>query len=307
MTSLRVQMPEALTEISARAFLAQHGISRTLWKRIKHSGTFQVNGESCIAGRTMLKGGDQVSYEVEHTSHILPENLPLSILYEDEALLIVNKPAGQLVHPTTQEHTGTLGNAVMAHYASRGESHACHPVHRLDRSTSGLVLIAKLPQVQYLLTGRDGTKQFQREYLAVCEGTPEPASGLIDAPIARALPSIILRKISPEGQSARTHYETLESRHGLSLLRLKLETGRTHQIRVHLSFLGHPLAGDELYGGSRELIPRQALHAWHLYFRHPLTSKEINIYAPLPPDLLELIKQNGFSEAFASEVSSKTF
>ena len=293
MTTFQVVLPEALASMPAKAFLHQKGISSTLWKRIKHSGTFKVNGVVTNAARTMLKDGDTVSYQVEKPSEIEPEALPLDIRYEDEYLLIVNKPPGQLVHPTTKEAHGTLAGAVLYHYKAKGENHSYHPIHRLDRDTSGLVLIAKEPQVQYLLTAKDGTKRFHREYLAIVEGRPKPPEGLIDAPIARALPSIILRKVSPEGKEARTHYKTLSSmeREGklLSLIELKLETGRTHQIRVHMNYLGHPLLGDDLYGGSLELMQRQALHACRLHFIHPVTKEQINVKAELPRDMQRLL------------------
>ena len=293
MTRFKVVLPEALATMPAKAFLHQKGISNTLWKRIKHSGTFRVNGEIVNAARTMLKEGDEVSYQVKRPTDIEPEDLPLDIRYEDDYLLIANKPPGQLVHPTTQEAHGTLANAILHHYAARGESHSYHPIHRLDRDTSGLVLIAKEPQVQYLLTAKGGAKLFHREYLAIVEGWPEPAEGLIDAPIARALPSIILRKVSPEGKEARTHYQTLScftsEGHALCLAALQLETGRTHQIRVHMSSLGHPLAGDDLYGGSLELIKRQALHACRLHFAHPITGQQIDVRAEMPEDMKSLL------------------
>lgn len=288
MTSWQVKLPEG--EIwPAKQYLRQVlGISGTIWKRIKHSGTFTHNGVPANATRTQVKNGDTIAYDILRPSDIEPEDLPLDIRYEDDFLVIVNKPAGQLVHPTTKEAHGTLGNALLAWYARRGEHHAFHPVHRLDRDTSGLVLIAKEPQVQYqLTTGRDGKKAFTREYLALIEGTLTPASGLIDAPIARALPSIILRKVAPppEGKEARTHYETVRTNGKLSLLHLVLDTGRTHQIRVHLAHLGHPLLGDDLYGGSCTLLSRQALHAWRLSFRHPMTHEFVVVTAPLPSDM----------------------
>lgn len=288
MTSWQVKLPEG--EIwPAKQYLRQVlGISGTIWKRIKHSGTFTHNGVPANATRTQVRNGDTIAYDILRPSDIEPEDLPLDIRYDDDFLVIVNKPAGQLVHPTTKEAHGTLGNALLAWYARRGEHHAFHPVHRLDRDTSGLVLIAKEPQVQYqLTTGRDGKKAFTREYLALIEGTLTPASGLIDAPIARALPSIILRKIAPppEGKEARTHYETVRTNGKFSLLHLVLDTGRTHQIRVHLAHLGHPLLGDDLYGGSCTLLSRQALHAWRLSFRHPMTHEFVVVTAPLPSDM----------------------
>lgn len=288
MTSWQVKLPEG--EIwPARQYLRQVlGISGTIWKRIKHSGTFTHNGVPANATRTQVRNGDTIAYDILRPSDIEPEDLPLDVRYEDDFLVIVNKPAGQLVHPTTKEAHGTLGNALLAWYARHGEHHAFHPVHRLDRDTSGLVLIAKEPQVQYqLTTGRDGKKAFTREYLALIEGTLTPASGLIDAPIARALPSIILRKVAPPpaGKEARTHYETVRTNGKLSLLHLVLDTGRTHQIRVHLAHLGHPLLGDDLYGGACTLLSRQALHAWRLSFRHPMTHEFVVVTAPLPSDM----------------------
>ena len=294
-TELRVELPAGLTVMSLRDYLQkQRGLSHTLWKRLKHSGTLRVNGEPVIAVRAIVHDGDHVSYDIMRKSDIVPEPLPLDIRYEDDDLLIVNKPAGMLVHPTTQEGHGTLGNAVLAHFASRGEVHAYHPIHRLDRDTSGLVLIAKQPEIQYQLS-RGGTKHFTRDYLAIIAGHLTPASGIIDAPIARSLPSIILRKVSPDGQEARTHYRTLRryqlpgTAQELSLLCIRLDTGRTHQIRVHLAHLGHPLLGDDLYGGSLALIPRQALHACRLQLMHPRTGLPLDITAPLPEDMQALL------------------
>lgn len=289
MPRIEVALPEALASMPARAFLAQNqGISNTIWKRIKHSGTFRVNGELVNAARTELKTGDIVTYDILRPSNIAAEDLPLDIRYEDEWLLVINKPAGQLVHPTTQEARGTLANAVLFHYAQQGEAHAYHPVHRLDRETSGLVLIAKQPQIQYKLSPK-GIKTFHREYLALIPGELTPPAGTVDAPIARALPSIILRKVAPDGQAARTHYKTIRTDHELSLVHLTLETGRTHQIRVHMAHLGHPLLGDDLYGGTRERIARQALHACRLSFTHPMTGQAICIEAPLPADMQRIV------------------
>ncbi len=289
MTTISVLLDEALTPMPVKAFLKQNqGISNTIWKRIKHSGTFCINGVLVNAARAMISTGDTITYDILRPSNIEAEDLPLDVRYEDEWLLIINKPAGQLVHPTTQEPHGTLGGAVMYWYQQHGEAHAFHPVHRLDRETSGLVLIAKQPQVQYQLSPK-GIKQFHREYQAIIAGQLVPAAGLIDAPIARALPSIIQRKVAPDGKSARTHYKTIESNGQLSLIQLTLETGRTHQIRVHLAHLGHPLLGDDLYGGSCELINRQALHAFRLSSIHPMTGQPICITSPLPADMTQIV------------------
>lgn len=288
MTRIDVTLNDALPPMPVRAFLkAQQGISNTIWKRIKNSGTFAINGIICNATLATVKNGDIITYDILRPTDILPEDLPLDIRYEDEWLLVINKPAGQLVHPTTKESTGTVGNALMHYFAAQGEAHAFHPVHRLDRDTSGLLLVAKEPQIQYQLSPK-GCKNFKREYQAMIEGRLEPPDGIIDAPIARALPSIILRKVSPEGQSARTHYRTLKSNGQLSLIELQLETGRTHQIRVHMAYMGHPLLGDELYGGNMERMQRQALHAFRLSFKHPMTGAELVITSPAPADFAQL-------------------
>ena len=274
-------------ECPAKAYLMRAcGISSGLWKRIKHSGTFTVNGMPAIAARTMLHTGDIVSYELPIVSSVTPERLPLAIVYEDDDLLIIDKPAGQLVHPTTKEAHSTVANAVLGLYAARGTRLDFHPCHRLDRNTTGLLLIAKHPEVQYQMA-KQGT--LTRAYLALFDGLLTPTEGIVDAPIARALPSIILRRVSPDGKPARTHYKTEWTNGGHTLLRLQLETGRTHQIRIHLAHLGHPLLGDDLYGGSTELMARHALHSAQLALTHPRTGERLSIASPLPNDMARIL------------------
>ena len=171
-------------------------------------------------------------------------------------------------------------------YEARGTELGFHPCHRLDRNTTGLLLIAKHPEIQYQIAKQD---TLEREYLALVDGTLTPSSGTIDAPIARALPSIILRRVIPDGKPARTHYKTEQSDGHHSLLSLRLETGRTHQIRVHLAHLGHPLLGDDLYGGSTELIARHALHSAPLTLTHPRTRENLTITSPLPEDMARIL------------------
>lgn len=286
MTEHIVTLPEG-AECPAKAYLMHTcGISSGLWKRIKHSGTFAVNGIPVIAARTMLHTGDIVSYELPIVSSVTPEQLPLVIVYEDADLLIIDKPAGQLVHPTTREAHGTVANAVRGLYEARGMTLDFHPCHRLDRNTTGLLLIAKHPEVQYQMAKQD---TLTREYLALIDGALTPPIGTIDAPIARALPSIILRRVAPDGKPARTHYRTEWTNVHHSLLRLRLETGRTHQIRVHLAHLGHPLLGDDLYGGSKDLIPRHALHSVQLTLTHPRTGERLSAKSLLPEDMARIL------------------
>ena len=295
MTNITVKLPKNLT-MPVKIYLKEHcGLSATIWKRIKHSGTFAINGIIANATQSIVKNSDVISYDILRPSNIEPEDLPLDIRYEDDWLLIVNKPAGMLVHPTTKEPHGTLGNAVIHYYQQKNTMHAFHPVHRLDRDTSGLVLIAKEPQIQYKLSPK-GQKLFTRDYLAIVKGNLTPPAGTINAPIARALPSIILRKAAPEGKPACTHYQTLNVNNGLSLIKLRLETGRTHQIRVHMAHIGHPLIGDDLYGGDLNIITRQALHAYQLQFIHPMSHQSIAINAPMPPDMSRVLSAFNLSD-----------
>ncbi len=282
---IEYRIPEALAAMSARAFLQKHtGASLTLWRKIKRSQSFCCNGILVNPALATVHPGDIISYEIPDTSRMEPIDLPLDIRYEDDTLLIVNKPAGQLVHPTSQNHIPTLANAVLFYYKQTHQAYAFHPMHRLDRQTSGLVLIAKQPQLQHLLTTKNG-HCFQRKYLALIEGQLAPADGSIQSPIARKPGSIIERIVSPDGSPALTWYHTLATSPAMSLLELTLATGRTHQIRVHLSSLGHPLLGDDLYGGSRKYISRQALHAAQITFNHPLNNKDISVNAELPDDM----------------------
>ena len=287
MTEHTVTLAEG-EECPAKAYLMRVcGVSSGLWKRIKHSGTFAVNGTPAIAAHTILHAGDTVSYELPIVSSVVPEPLPLAIVYEDADLLIIDKPAGQLVHPTTKEAHGTVANAVLGLYAVRGVRLDYHPCHRLDRNTTGLLLIAKHPEVQYQIA-RQNT--LTREYLALIDGVLTPTESTIDAPIARALPSIILRHVAPDGKPARTHYRVEQTDGQHSLLRLHLATGRTHQIRVHLAHLGHPLLGDDLYGGSTAEITRHALHSARLTLTHPRTHEMLDLASPLPKDMAKIVQ-----------------
>jgi 23S rRNA pseudouridine1911/1915/1917 synthase len=241
--------------------------------------------------------------EQEQSDDILPEPMPLDIVYEDQELLIVNKPPGIVVHPTHGHYTGTLANGVVHHWRERGEIVRFRPIHRLDEETSGLVAIAKNPYVHQQLSEQMQSGEVDKRYRAYVYGRPAAASGTVDAPIDRNPEAPHIRIVTPEGYPSVTHYET-EAVYGdgeAAKVKLKLETGRTHQIRVHMKYIGCPLIGDKLYGyaaeeeaaggGSRELeaaVCRQALHAATLGFTHPITRKYIEFEADLPQDLQRL-------------------
>ncbi len=229
--------------------------------------------------------GDDIS-----RSDIVPADGPLDLVWEDDDLLVINKPAGILSHPGHGHFNDTLGNLVVGYYRKQGIRADYHPVHRLDKGTTGLIIIAKHAHAQQQLQNQLHTSAFRRVYLAVCEGVPEPLRGIIDAPIGRMDGSIIAREVRTDGLHARTEYQVLSSTHGRSLLRLELDTGRTHQIRVHMAYLGHPLTGDFLYGTeNNDLIGRPALHSAEVFFLHPITGEPLSFSLPLPSDMAQLL------------------
>lgn len=283
-------VPEQLPPLIAKNFLRFHaGVSLTLWRKIKRQGELFING-NISQGNTLVYPSDIITITLEGSkSSIEPMYLPLDIRYEDEHLLIINKCAGMLVHPTTREMNHTLANAIMHYYQANNLRCGFHPVHRLDRNTSGLVLIAKTPYIQHTLSFNH-IKKLKRIYYALANGIFDTDSGIIDAPIGRHPNSIIERIVTPTGQSAITHYEVCKTIGQVSLVKLTLQTGRTHQIRVHLAYIGHPLVGDDLYGDTTKLLNRQALHAAMLEFNHPIFNNLLQITAPLPDDMQNLIK-----------------
>lgn len=226
----------------------------------------------------------------QRNSGVVPTPGPLDIVYEDEDVIVLNKAPGVSVHPGPGHFSDTLGNFLVDYYEKAGQEADFHPVHRLDRGTSGLLAAAKHPHAQEALKNQLHTPDFRRVYLAVCQGVPEPPDGAVDAPLGPRPGSLMEQMVRPDGKSARTRYETLEARNGRALLRLELDTGRTHQIRVHMAHMGCPLTGDFLYGTEdKALIPRPALHSAELSFRHPLTGKALEFLSPLPEDMARLI------------------
>ena len=236
-----------------------------------------------------LKAGDRIRVRLlekaEGSEAIMPAPLPFEIVYEDEDLLVVNKPADMPIHPSFQNHGNTLADALTWHYQQHGEDFVYRCINRLDRDTTGLLIVAKHLLSASILSDMVGKREIHREYLAIVKGIP-PENGTISAPIGRKKGSAILREVNFEtGEPAVTHFARLEIRNGLSLVSLKLETGRTHQIRVHMGYIGCPLIGDYLYYPECSRISRQALHSHRLSFLHPITGKALSFTAPLPEDM----------------------
>lgn len=263
-------------------------LGRGLIRRMKRGGGVFLNGKKDYLTRRVQAGDELMIVFYEEGTDMEPQDIPLDIVYEDDYLLIINKPAGMVVHPTGSYRDQTLANAIAHHWQTIGLEAKVRLVHRLDKDTSGLLMVAKEPYSLQRLLCQLRYGRLIREYLAVVAGRPIPAEGTIAAPIGRSTEHGVKRVISAEGKEARTRYRTLVSRGGLSLLRLRLESGRTHQIRVHLAGLGHPLVGDPLYGLVPANLDRQALHAWRLQFTHPRTGERQSIYCPLPADLIDL-------------------
>lgn len=263
------------------------GLTTTRVNRLKRSETGLLLDGRRVFTSAVVRAGQVLEAdlgEAERPSRIKPIAMDLRVLFEDEHLLVLDKPAPLAVIPSSlSPGEPTLANG-MAHYL--GEGFAFHPVNRLDRGTTGVMVVAKSGFIHDQLRQRLHSGAFQRRYLALCLGYPQPLQGNISLPIGRAPGSAIRRQVDPQGQAASTDYRVLGTRHGLSLVELTPHTGRTHQIRVHMAALGCPLAGDWLYGmEDKDLIPRPALHAAALALDHPVTGEHLYLTAPLPADM----------------------
>ena len=227
----------------------------------------------------------------EDNNNIVPIKMDLKIIYEDEALLIIDKPAGIPVHPSILHYTNSLSNGVKYYFDSINLKKKIRPVNRLDRNTSGIVIFAKNQYIQECLIHQMQTKEFKKTYLAVVEGHLKKLNGTIDAPITRKENSIIERCVAENGEKSITHYKVLKQNFekNYDIVECLLETFRTHQIRVHLSYIGHPLIGDTLYGNNSKYISRQALHAYKVEFIHPITNKLTQFTSDLPKDFVSFI------------------
>lgn len=294
-------VPREFDGILLRSFLRRCGVSSDLSRAVKFRGGGFFADDKPILANLRVYAGQVVSFELPPESGAAepqPE-IPVNIVYEDAFAAVIDKPAGIAVHPTFNYPRGTLANGWAARALGRGESTVFRPINRIDKDTSGLVLAAKNAYAAPLLAGN-----VKKLYYAIVEGQLPLGAGAIDAPIGRRPDSIIGRCVAPDGKPSRTEYEITAAAGGLSLAACVPVTGRTHQIRVHFASTGHPLAGDELYGGHREHICRQALHCARqtfavpqyrreggsIYIDVPLRLREVTVESPLPEDMAGLLQ-----------------
>lgn len=279
--------------LTIKEFLRKQSISKRALTAIKFSGgKITVDGKERNV-RYQLKKGERlmVVFPPEKPSEgIEAEDIPLSIVYEDPYLLVISKPAGMNTIPSREHPSGSLANALLGYYEKKGIQAAPHIVTRLDRNTSGLVLAAKNRHIHHLFSEMQKRRKVKRTYQALAEGVFSNQQGTIEQPIGRKDTSIIERTVREDGQYACTHYHVLRQYDQFAYVQLTLGTGRTHQIRVHLSFIGHPLLGDDLYGGDASLIARQALHCAKLQFPHPVFQKDMEFSEPLPRDMKQILR-----------------
>ncbi|WP_439647406.1 RluA family pseudouridine synthase [Aquibacillus saliphilus] len=273
--------------------MSVQGFSRRLLKAVKfQGGSILVNGENATVRRVLMVGDEIAIVLPEETkgTFMEAENLPLEIVYEDNDVLVINKPAKIASIPSLHHSSGTIANGILGYYRAHNLTYTVHIVTRLDRDTSGLLLVAKHRFSHSLLSKDQKQGKVNRSYYAIIEGYFTGTQGTIDAPIGRRENSIIERMVRDDGQRAVTHYKLMMEAGQFSLLDVKLETGRTHQIRVHFSNLGYPLVGDDLYGGNNDKINRQSLHCKTLEFTQPMTKERLSFKCEMPQDMRELLK-----------------
>ena len=267
-------------------------ISDRLLLRLKNSKNIFLNGSPTYVSKE-INPNDEITVIidfVEDSSNIIPTKINLDILYEDDYYLVINKPSNLPVHPSMLHYENSLSNGVKYYFDSIGLKKKIRPVNRLDKDTSGIVIFAKNEYIQECFVSQMKSEDFQKEYIAICNGIFEEKSGTINLPIGRKEGSIIERCIRSDGDTSITHYEVLKDQNNISVIKCLLETGRTHQIRIHLSSIGHPILGDTLYGDKNSDISRQLLHAYKVRFIHPITKKKLEYIAPIPFDMKKFIR-----------------
>lgn len=287
--TINYQIDETAAGLRVEQFLKRKGYSSQNISSIKHMPeSILVNGIHYYM-RQELTEGDLLSVRISETKcsdKIPPVELPLNIVYEDEDIIVLNKPAGMPIHPSLNNYYNTMANALAWYYQEQDKPFIFRCCNRLDRDTSGLTVVAKHLVSAGILSSMTGRREVHREYLAIASGHVTPEAGIISAPLGRKPGTIIERMVDwDNGETAITHYHVVKTTRHYSLVALKLETGRTHQIRIHMKHLGYPLIGDYLYNPDMRHIGRQALHSHKLSFRHPITGEMMSFTAPLPDDM----------------------
>lgn len=287
--TINYQIDESAAGLRVEQFLKRKGYSSQNISSIKHMPeSILVNGVHYYM-RQELAEGDCLSVRISETKcsdKIPPVELPLDIVYEDEDIIVLNKPAGMPIHPSLNNYYNTMANALAWYYQEQDKPFIFRCCNRLDRDTSGLTVVAKHLVSAGILSSMTGRREVHREYLAIASGHVTPEVGTISAPLGRKPGTIIERMVDwDNGETAITHYHVVKTTRHYSLVALKLETGRTHQIRIHMKHLGYPLIGDYLYNPDMRHIGRQALHSHKLSFCHPITGEMMSFTAPLPDDM----------------------
>lgn len=286
-------IPEAFIGHKISEFLKSVHFSEKILAMLRQDdNSLRLDGSIVYMNRQIDKTGLLevcIKQDLMHNK-VLPVKAPLNIVFEDEDLMVINKPANMPIHPSRQDYENTLGNAVAYYYEEKGENHLFRCINRLDKDTSGLTIIAKNRVIAAMLYDQMQKRDIYREYTAIVEGHLS-GSGTINKPIGKTeTQGSIMRFIDYNGQPAITHYESTPLSHSLSLVKLHLDTGRTHQIRVHMKEIGHPLIGDRLYNPTSCLMQRQALHAGVLRFTHPYTGEEMCFIQEPPKDMQDVLR-----------------
>jgi 23S rRNA pseudouridine1911/1915/1917 synthase len=308
-TEINLQVEETSDRIDRYLSQELPDLSRSRIQQLIEQGVVQVNGKVCTSKKTTVQSGDRISLVIPDAKplDLQPEAIPLDVLYEDDSLIIINKPAGLVVHPAAGHESGTLVNALLAHcqnLAGIGGVQRPGIVHRLDKDTTGAIAIAKTDFAHQHLQAQLKAKTARRQYLGLVYGSPSVQSGTIDQPIGRHLvdrKKMAVVPVEKGGRPAVTHWQVQERLGNYTLMHFQLETGRTHQIRVHSAYLGHPIVGDPVYSSGHSLgvnLPGQALHAWRLTLQHPVSEEWIEVTAPVPKTfttLLEVLRRRAGS------------
>lgn len=288
--TIRLKIIPTLAGKEIKYILRNHiGLSASIIKQLKKSEKgIMLNGERVFVDKC-VKNGDELVISIADSASesIVPVNIPLDILYEDDEVLVVNKSGTMPTHPSQNHYSDTLANGIM--YYFRNVDFTFRAITRLDRETSGIVVIAKNPLSAQILGNQMKNKEIQKEYIAIVNGVPNPKNGVINAPIKRKEESLILRCVAPDGKKSITEYSVEKEHKGFSLVKLTPETGRTHQLRVHMSYMNTPIYGDDLYGAPQK-NERIRLHCRRVSFLHPVSNESITVEASLPLDMEKLFE-----------------